>query len=60
LRIEGLTYNVQGHQGTKKYLGTWEALGSKLFYIIYILKPRLCGSMIGKTLKDIGKAQFGF
>jgi hypothetical protein len=41
----------------RKYLGTLQALGSKLFYIFET--KDYGGSMIRKTLGNIGKALFG-
>jgi hypothetical protein len=44
LRIEGLKYNAQGHQGTKKIPRDIARTRVKtILYYIYFLKPRIVG-----------------
>jgi hypothetical protein len=61
LRIEGPRYNAQGHQGTKKIPRDVASTRVKtILYYIYFETKDCGGSMIRKTLGNIGKAQFGF
>jgi hypothetical protein len=45
-------------KGTKKYIG--DIASTKVNIYIYILRQGLLESMAGKTLGDVGKAQFFF
>ncbi len=57
LRVEGLIYNVKGHQGHKTYIRDITSTRVKNVYIFKLGVVRKHG---GKNIKDVRKAQMFF
>jgi hypothetical protein len=52
LKVEGVGYNVQGHQGV--HMGV---VGTRVKNVIYIYNWGFLGSIVGRTLEDTRKVQ---